>query len=590
MTFKQQIDYLSPYMKPYRFPVGVSLFFVLVSTALDQASPWIIKLIVDLLIENGVEDSYTKSKIFEYLWILGGISFISAILLFFQRYLLITSSRKSEYALRKNLFDKFQIQPRSFFDKNPIGDLMSRSTNDLDHVRDIVGPVILHITRMGLLLIYTGLCLYWISPTLAVVGLGFSLCLPLISMRFMKFLYKTYSTNQKFLGRLNTFVQETVSGISIIKAFNAEQLFRSRFETSSAEFKETSKKVAFTNSLIWPSISLIGGVGICASILAGAYLVQQGDISIGDLSAAVLYLVKVQFPLVGLGWVISLVQRGRASLDRIIELENQMETQDTRNQGQAFTETFQSIHLQNLGLELSDTPILKDINIHLEQGKSLGIVGATGSGKTMLANVISGIYTPSTGSILMNQQLSTDLKVNDYRSQFSIAPQSGFLFSDSIKNNILMGSQLDPSQVPQERIDQAVVTADFAKDLPDIQDGLEAMLGEKGINLSGGQKQRVGLSRALIADKPILILDDTLSALDTETEAQVLKNLKAEISHLTTIVISHRYSSVCELDEIIVLEDGMIIERGPHSELLKLKGQYWDTWEKQQITSDLEGQ
>lgn len=258
MTFKQQIDYLSPYMKPYRFPVGVSLFFVLVSTALDQASPWIIKLIVDLLIEEGVEDSYTKSKIFEYLWILGGISFISAILLFFQRYLLITSSRKSEYALRKNLFDKFQIQPRSFFDKNPIGDLMSRSTNDLDHVRDIVGPVILHITRMGLLLIYTGLCLYWISPTLAVVGLGFSLCLPLISMRFMKFLYKTYSTNQKFLGRLNTFVQETVSGISIIKAFNAEQLFRSRFETSSAEFKETSKKVAFTNSLIWPSISLIG--------------------------------------------------------------------------------------------------------------------------------------------------------------------------------------------------------------------------------------------------------------------------------------------------------------------------------------------
>lgn len=577
-------------MKPYRFPVGVSLFFVLVSTALDQASPWIIKLIVDLLIEQGVDDANTKSEIFEYLWILGGISIISAVLLFFQRYLLITSSRKSEYALRKNLFDKFQIQPRSFFDKNPIGDLMSRSTNDLDHVRDIVGPVILHITRMGLLLIYTGLCLYWISPTLAVVGLGFSLCLPLISMRFMKFLYKTYSTNQKFLGRLNTFVQETVSGISIIKAFNAEQLFRSRFETSSAEFKETSKKVAFTNSLIWPSISLIGGVGICASILAGAYLVQQGEISIGDLSAAVLYLVKVQFPLVGLGWVISLVQRGRASLDRIIELEQQMETQDTRNQGQAFKDNFKSLRLKNLSLNLSDTNILKDINIELNQGKSLGIVGATGSGKTMLANVISGIYTPSSGSIMMNQHLSTDLKVNDYRGQFSIAPQSGFLFSDSIKNNILMGSTLDPNDVPIEAIDKAVITADFAKDLPDIQDGLEAMLGEKGINLSGGQKQRVGLSRALIADKPILILDDTLSALDTETEAQVLKNLKAEISHLTTIVISHRYSSVCELDEIIVLEEGLIVERGTHSELIQLKGQYWDTWEKQQITSDLEDQ
>lgn len=580
--------------------VGVSLGFVMVSTALDQASPWIIKIIIDLLLESDLQGSIgqqviqqaaqesVRAEIYHYLFILGSISIVGAILLFFQRYLLITSSRKSEYSLRKHLFEKFQIQPRRFFDNNPIGEIMSRSTNDLDHVRDLVGPVILHITRMGLLLLYTAGCLAYISPLLALVGLGFSLLLPIITLRFMKFLYSTYATNQKFLGKLNTFVQETISGVSIVKAFRCEPLFYQRFEKSSEEFRETSKKVAFTNSFIWPIISLVGSVGICASILVGAYLVQQGELTIGELSAAVLYLVKVQFPLVGLGWVLSMVQRGRASLDRIMDLESQMIDRDDKNQGEVFQEKFNKIQLKDLHLQLDETSILKGIDLELSQGMSLGIVGATGSGKTMLANVIAGIYRPSSGEILVNDKMTKHLKVNDYRRLFSVAPQDGFLFSDSIVNNILLGSDREASEISEEEIQRTLNTADFTKDLPDIPNGIGAMLGEKGINLSGGQKQRVGLSRALLANKPILILDDTLSALDTETEAQVLQNLKNETSHLTTVIISHRYSSVCDLDEIIVLNEGRIVERGTHNELLKLEGEYWDTWEKQQISSNLE--
>ena len=587
MNFKRQIEYLRPYLRPYKFQVSLSLLFVLISTALDQASPWIIKLIVDLLTQSEQLDGQVQSQVYEYLYLLAGLSVLAAILLFFQRYLLITSSRKVEYSLRKNLFEKLQIQNRDFFDKNPTGDLMSRSTNDLDHVRDLVGPVILHIARMGLLLIYTGICLYLISPKIALVGLGFSLLLPLISMKFLKFLYKTHSTNQKFLAKLNTFLHESISGISIIKAHVIEPLFIKKFTERSEEFKQTSKKVAYTNSFIWPIIAVVSGLGICASLLLGSYLVQQGEMTIGDLSAAILYLVKVQFPLVGLGWVISLTQRGRASLDRIIELEDAMQTQEEYEYGEHFNGTFDQLELKDMSLTLSEVKVLDSINLTIKRGQSLGIVGATGSGKTLLSQVIAGIYPSSQGEVKLNQTPIISFNKLSYKRLFSIAPQDGFLFSDSIYNNIILGSQNTDSPTLDAEVQQAVEIADFTKDLPSIPNRLEARLGEKGINLSGGQKQRVGLSRALIANKEILILDDTLSALDTETEAQVLKNLTSQIKDLTSIVISHRYSSVSELDHIIVLDEGKIVEQGNHKQLLALQGLYWNTWEKQQITTHL---
>lgn len=309
--------------------------------------------------------------------------------------------------------------------------------------------------------------------------------------------------------------------------------------------------------------------------------------TIGDLSAAILYLVKVQFPLVGLGWVISLTQRGRASLDRIIELEDAMQTQEDYEYGEHFNDTFDQLELKDMSLTLSDVKVLDSINLTIKRGQSLGIVGATGSGKTLLSQVIAGIYPSSQGEVKLNQTPIISFNKLSYKRLFSIAPQDGFLFSDSIYNNIILGSQNTDSPTLDAEVQQAVEIADFTKDLPSIPNRLEAKLGEKGINLSGGQKQRVGLSRALIANKEILILDDTLSALDTETEAQVLKNLKSQIKDLTSIVISHRYSSVSELDHIIVLDEGKIVEQGNHKQLLAIQGLYWSTWEKQQITTNL---
>ena len=563
---------------------------VFVSTGLDHVGPWIIKLIIDHLDQGGDPSGTVEMLVWFF-----GVTVLSGVFLFFQRYLLITVSRKIEYSIRNQLFRKLQKQPQQFFDKNVTGDIMSRCTNDLDHVRDLVGPALLHIFRMSSYFLYTSFFLFKISPILAVVGLATSLILPLTSLKFMKVIYKGFADTQKSLSELNALSQETFSSMATIKSFGKEQFFLKKFRESSEKFRIISKKVALLNGMIWPTISMIGGLGICAAILTGSYLITKEDLTIGELSAAVLYLIKVQFPLVGLGWVISLIQRGRASLDRIIKLEQDM---DNVPDCKGFDVSFKELRVQNLNFEYPSKPKyedgeeesaksnfkISDVSFDLKQGQSLGIVGKTGSGKTSLIKAIMGVYPIDKSQVFINDQDASEMSTDNVFAFYSLSPQDGFLFSESIRNNIELGlsegSELD--------VEKAVEISSFKKDLNQVQGGLDALLGEKGINLSGGQRQRVGLSRSLIAGKPILILDDTLSAVDTETEVEILQNLKNHLKDLTTIIISHKYSSVLRCDEILLMDEGKVLERGTHEELIKRDGRYAQNYRQQQLSMEFE--
>ena len=578
IPIKQQIHFMWTFLKPHKWPLLIGAILVLISTALDQISPWMVKNIIDDLNTNA-----PRENIYRSLAILLAATFFSAIMLFWQRRLVISASRRAEFELRNNLFKDIQEQNRLFFDKNPVADIMSRSTSDLDHVRDLIGPVILHLSRMALLFIYTAICLWWISPWMALVGIGMAVLLPIVTSRFMKRVYKLHSSNQSRLSALNGFVREVFSGISVVKSYGKETQFQKEFNQRSIDFRDTSMSVAKNNAMIWPIVSMIGGLGLCISLLLGSWLVTKQTLTIGALSAAILYLVKVQFPLVGLGWVLSTIQRGRASLDRIMNLQAQM-TQADKNSSEISLkkEDFKQLELINCNLEFSQKTLLSNINLKITKGQSLGIVGETGSGKTLLTHILSGTYDGSGQVKLNNETIQNSL--SSHKNLYSIAPQDGFLFSESIQFNIEVAAN---QQNQLEQIQRVVKLSCLEQDLEQIPNGLEAMLGERGINLSGGQKQRVGLARALMRNAPILILDDVLSALDTETESKIIQNLKEIKNTHALILVAHRYTAVAECEEIIYLKNGQIQERGTHNELMNLQGDYAKNWTIQQVSHEL---
>lgn len=628
--FAQRWALLKPYLAEHRGPILWGWAFVVVSTALDQVSPWMIKVILDSLgADAGMKPVYGALA-----GILGATC-VSGFLLFYQRLWVISASRAIEYALRRDLFSALMAQPRAFFDKQNTGDLMSRATNDLDRIRDMVGPVILHLARMGLLLIFTTVALALLHPKLLLTGLLPALIMPVLANWFLIKMYAHFGRIQKNLSSLNGFVQDTLTGIQVVKGFGRAEPFERKFEKASADLRDSSLKIARFNAAIWPAIGVLGVIGIVLSAWLGGRMVINDEISLGTLSAAILYLLRLQFPLVGLGWVASMIQRGNVSVDRLLQLKSeflvpvglappgaapaerglQAPSGTTSRSasvplsssspllaatsGDALTGgtdlppiPFQGLEARDLAFSYGDagTPadtVLDGINFTLTPGASLGIVGATGAGKTTLLHLLCGLYPPDKpGSLLLDGVPREQVTDDDWRARFSYAPQDGFLFSTTIRENILFGGTERPEA--GLTLDKAAEWSGLARDLPQFPAGYETMLGEKGINLSGGQRQRVGLARALLSSAPVLCLDDTLSALDAETEEIVLGHLRGLFRTRCLVVVAHRYSAVMHCDEIIYLENGRVTERGTHDELVKRGGAYAAVWEKQRISESLE--
>ncbi len=609
-SFQERFAFLRPYLARHKAAIAGGWIFVLVSTALDQVSPWMVKIILD-----GLQAGKDMGFILKPVGAILGATLVSGWLLFFQRLWVIRASRSIEYQMRRDLFSGLMVQPKRFFDQHSIGDIMSRATNDLDRIRDIAGPVILHLARMGCLLIYTTFCIWKLDMRLMWLGLLPSLMMPILANAFLKRMYALFGGIQKNLSSLNSFLQDTVSGIQVVKSYGKQDEFTTKLTMTSRELRDASLKVAYSNSVIWPAIGALGAIGLVLVAWLGGKMVIRDQITLGTLSAAILYILRLQFPLIGLGWVASMIQRANVSIDRLSKLRasfivpvrgdipvKMLHGQAGENSappGNDAATTLSLVRFAHPTLELKNLgftyitgkpgqqphPALENISLKIPAGSSLGIVGPTGSGKTTMMQVLCGIYPPSApGTLFLNGVAREAIPDEDWIRQFTYAPQDGFLFSNSIRGNILMGK----SALSQATVEQAADWSALSRDLNQFPQGYDSMLGEKGINLSGGQRQRVGLSRALLANSPVIGLDDTLSALDTETEALVLEQLRNQFFGRTLLIVSHRYSAVKNCDAIIFLAHGKILEQGTHAELLKLGGAYASVWQKQQLSSALE--
>lgn len=582
---------------------------MLVSTGLDQVSPWMVKVILDTL-QTGKDFPAVAWPLIAIL----ASTLVSGLLLYYQRLWVIRGSRTIEYEMRRDLFAGLMLQPKRFFDQHSIGDIMSRATNDLDRIRDMAGPVILHLARMGCLLVYTTFCIWKLNPHLMWLGLLPSLMMPLLANFFLKRMYGLFGGIQKNLSSLNSFLQDTLSGIQVVKSYGKQEEFSAKLARTSRDLRDSSLKVAYSNSVIWPAIGALGAIGLVLVSWMGGRMVIRDEISLGTLSAAILYILRLQFPLIGLGWVASMIQRANVSIDRLAALRKSFAVEpaaDPEGQPDAAAEAerkplepMRGLELKNLSFAYASPPkaakqdapggngkaphapraVLDGISLAIPAGSSLGIVGPTGAGKTTLMQVLCGIYPPPPGSLFMNGKPREGIADSRWIRYFSYAPQDGFLFSTSIRNNIDMGR----GDLSIHSMDEAAEWSALSRDLGQFPQGYDSMLGEKGINLSGGQRQRVGLARALLANSPVLGLDDTLSALDTETETLVLEQLRKRFEGRTVLIVSHRYSAVMGCDNIIFLADGKILEQGTHAELLRLGGAYAAVWEKQRLSSALE--
>nr|WP_262910455.1 ABC transporter ATP-binding protein [Pontibacter silvestris] len=504
--------------------------------------------------------------------------------LFLVRQTIIVMSRLVEYDLKNEIYEHYQSLPLSFYRKNNTGDLMARISEDVSRVRMYLGPAIMY--GINLLVLFLMVIPYMLSVN---VKLTIYTLLPLpvlaISIYYVNNIIQRKSDEiQRSLSGITTFVQEAFSGIRVIKSFVREEDSHNNFTTASNTYKDKSLELNFVNSLFFPLVLFLVGLSTIITIYIGGQEVINGSITTGNIAEFIIYVNILTWPVTSLGWTASLVQRAAASQARINEFLNTktdiISRQDIKKPLKG------DIVFEDVDFIYPDTHIhgLKKISFQINHGETLAVIGNTGSGKSTIANLLPRMYDVTSGRILIDGIDVRDYNIENLRSQIGYVPQDVFLFSDSIRNNIGFGL---PS-ITEEQMIQATKDADVYENIIHFPEQFETKLGERGITLSGGQKQRVSIARALVREPSILILDDSLSAVDTKTENAILNSLRRIMANRTSIIISHRVSSVKLADRILVMEDGEIVQHGSHDELIAVDGLYKTLYERQLQPEDSE--
>ena len=587
---------LNHYFFRYKYYLILGIVFVILSNLFAIYPAQLVRQSFDLVAGNIQEYkkltepeakslfySNFETAVIRYGLLIVAMALLRGLFLFFMRQTIIVMCRHIEYDQKNDIYEQYQRLPLRFYRKNNTGDLMARISEDVSRVRMYTGPAIMYGINMVVLFIMV--ISYMISVN-AEFTMYVLLPLPFLSISIYFLnnkIEKRSDQIQKSLSRLSTFVQEAFSGIRILKAFGKEKESVLNFAFESEEYRNRSIQLGNINSWFAPIImSLIGSSSILTVFIGGQQVIA-GNISLGNIAEFLIYVNMLTWPVTSLGWVMSIAQRAAVSQTRINEFLNF--ENDLVSEKSLTVELKGKIEFKNVGFTYPDTGIiaLKNINFNVNPGQSIGILGSTGSGKSTLANLICRLYDVSEGQILIDNESIKDFNPGFLRKQMGYVPQDVFLFSDTIRHNISFGNE----NLTEENMIIASKQADLYDNVIGFEKGFDTIIGERGITLSGGQKQRVSIARALALHPKVLILDDCLSAVDTKTENSILGHLKSEMQGKTTIIISHRISSVKMAERIMVLDEGQIIQQGTHEQLLAAQGAYKELYEKQLTTEEV---
>jgi ATP-binding cassette subfamily B multidrug efflux pump len=546
----------------------------------------VIKVLIPLVIGSAIDDmqhGLTEAKVVHHALRLVVIAVFSAIFLYITRQVIIGASRDIEYDLRNDLFANLERQSVSFFHTHRTGDIMARTTNDLNAVRQLLGPAIMYSANT---IVFTAAALPFmihISPKLTLYAF---VPLPIASVLVQYFgarIHRRFERIQAMFSDISAKAQENFSGARLVRAFVQEEAEIASFETANQEYIKRSLYLVRLMAMLWPTLEFVLGLSLMITLLVGGHEVVSHRISVGQFTSFIVYMVQLTWPMIAVGWVVNLFQRGTASVVRIDELLKQKPSiADEPNA--ADTQVTGDIEFRNLTFAYPNAPdVLHNINLRIPAGTSLAIVGPTGSGKSTLVSLIPRLHDASPGSVLIDGQPIRHFTLNELRKSIGFVPQETFLFSETIRKNIAFGR---PDATMQE-VEDAASIAHISTEILEFPRGFETMVGERGVTLSGGQKQRTSIARAVIRDPRILVLDDALASVDTYTEERILSGLRQGMGARTTVFISHRISTARNADQIAVLVSGRIAEQGTHDELIARNGYYTSLFEKQRLEEEL---
>jgi len=580
------LRYLDKYFLKYKWRLLVGIFITILSKILSLQIPRIIgkslNSVERYMKGELIDKTAVKEQLLLNILIIVGVAVLAGFLTFLMRQMIIVTSRLIEFDLKNEIYEKYQKLSINFYKKNRTGDLMNRISEDVSKVRMYFGPAVMYTMNMIFLFIVGFTQMIKIDPVLTMYTL---IPFPILSISIFyisKIINQRSTVVQEYLSRLTTYNQEFFSGINVVKSYGIEPMVIAGFDELADKSKEKNISLYKVQALFFPLMILLIGISNLTVIYIGGKQYINGEIPIGVIAEFILYVNMLTWPVAVVGWVTSMVQQADASQKRINEFLQ--EVPDIQNNSTKPFKTEGNVAFNNVSLTYDDTNIqaLKNVSFSVKPGETIAILGKTGSGKSSIINLISRLYDVDEGVVTIDNIPVKDINLIDLRKDIGFVPQDPFLFSDSISNNIKFGKE----NATEEEIIIAAKKAVVHENIIDFKNGYQTILGERGVTLSSGQKQRVSIARAIIKNPQILIFDDCLSAVDTETEERILANLEEVSKNKTTFIISHRVSSAKNADKIIILENGEIIQQGSHNQLINLEGYYKELYEQQLLEKE----
>jgi ATP-binding cassette subfamily B multidrug efflux pump len=573
---------LLPYINRYRREFLLGFVCLVISPALFAVVPRVLQYAIDDL-SKGV----TRAKLAQYSGVLLLIAAVGGYFRYQMRRIIISASRGFEYDLRNDFFAHLERLPLAYYQANRTGDLMSRATNDLSAVRMMVGPAVMYLANTLVTAVVSLSLMFALDARLTLIAL---IPLPLVSIAVRLFgtaIHKTFEQVQERLAAMSAVVQESLTGVRVVRAYGQESAEIERFRRSNEDYLSHNRRLTRLQGAFFPTMSLLLGFSALLALWLGSRRVVSGRITVGQFVAFNAYLAQLAWPMIAFGWVTNLMERGMASWKRMLEvMDTEPSVKDEPGLHQIQSPLTGAIEFRDLTFAFGSHVVLSHVSFTIPAGQTLAIVGGTGAGKTTLVNLLPRLHNPPRGTVFIDGRDVRDIPLAALRAAIGFVPQEPFLFSDTLADNIAFGVPALKFERPAA-ISAAAEIAQLNKDVSDFPERYDTMVGERGITLSGGQKQRAAIARAVVIDPRILILDDALSAVDTYTEEEILARLRGVMGERTSIIISHRISTVRDADQIIVLDGGRLVERGKHQELIARGGVYAELYKKQLLEEEL---